>query len=96
MCNVSKGRVTQWITAGQISGAAIVGEGRSAMIDSELARAQLKERLAINERLGENGLNTKLDDSVSPPAPRAPRAPVPHEDTAAVMPNPPAPEGARK
>ena len=45
MCDVTKGRVSQWITVGQISGAAIVGEGRTAMIDSEIALAQLKERL---------------------------------------------------
>jgi len=61
LANVSKGRVTQWITAGHISGAAIVGEGRTAMIDVELAMAQLKERLSVDERFGLNGLGTNLD-----------------------------------
>ena len=41
------------------------------MLDDDLARAQLRERLAINERYGLNGLNTKLDD-----------APVRHPDPA--------------
>jgi len=68
---VTKGRVTQWITAGLIDGAAIVGEGRMAMIDVDIARVQLKERRAVNESNGLNGLNTKLDDA---PAPRAPSA----------------------
>ena len=33
----------------KIDSKAIVGEGRAAMIDSELACAQLRERLAVNE-----------------------------------------------
>jgi hypothetical protein len=66
MCNVSKGRVTQWITAGLIDGAAIVGEGRSAAIDVELAMAQLQERLSINERFGLNGLDTNLEPPAEP------------------------------
>ena len=45
MCNVSKGRVTQWLTAGLIDGT-IGGEGRSAAIDVDIAQAQLKERRA--------------------------------------------------
>jgi len=75
MRNVSQGRVSQWIKAGQISGAAIIGEGRSAMIDSKLALVQLQERLSINERFGLNGLNTKLDDDVEPP-PEELKAPI--------------------
>jgi hypothetical protein len=59
--NVTKGLVSQWIAKGYISGAAIVGEGRSAMIDVDIARAQVKERRAVNESCGLNGLNTKLD-----------------------------------
>jgi hypothetical protein len=44
------------------------------MIDVELAMAQLKERLSINERFGLNGLDTNLE--APPPAPDpAPRAP---------------------
>jgi hypothetical protein len=65
MCNVSAGRVSQWISEGKISGAAIVGEGRGAGIDVELAREQLKLRLSTDERFGLNGLSTTLE----PPAP---------------------------
>ena len=64
MCGVTKGRVSQWLADGQISGKAIVGEGRAAMIDSEIAHAQLKERLDTTQRFGENGLNTKLGPDV--------------------------------
>ena len=54
LVNVSAPCVSQWISGGKTDGAAIVGEGRSALIDPELARAQLRERLAINERYGLN------------------------------------------
>jgi hypothetical protein len=100
MCNVSKGRVTQWLTAGLIDGT-IGGEGRSAAIDVDIAQAQLKERRAVNESCGLNGLNTKLD-GVHPQPPRvdvvetvgdnhslrvgsaAPAAPANHEDAETV------------
>ena len=62
LCDVSAPCVSQWISGGKIDGKAIVGEGRGALIDVDLARAQLKERLSTNERCGLNGLNTKLDD----------------------------------
>ena len=58
---VTPGRVTQWIGKGRISGPAIVGEGRSAMIDVDLATAQLRERLDVNQRFGLKGLSTNLD-----------------------------------
>ncbi len=61
MRGVSPGRLSQWIAAGQIDGSAIVGEGQRALIDSDLACAQLRERLAVNERFGLNGLSTNLD-----------------------------------
>ena len=38
---VTPGRVSQWIAAGQISGDALVGEGRDARIDVEIASQQL-------------------------------------------------------
>ena len=91
MCDVTKGRVTQWISDGQISGAAIVGEGRTAMIDSEIALAQLKERLG-SERFGENGLNTNLDDTVRRPRARAAARQVTSEDAAPHFRIPPAPQ----
>ena len=58
---VTPGRVTQWITKGKISGPAIVGDGRSAMIDVDIATAQLRERLDVNARFGLKGLSTNLD-----------------------------------
>ena len=67
---VSPARVTQWIAAGKISGAAIVGDGRSAMIDVDLATAQLRERLDVGGRFGLKGLSTRLDGA-PPVAPAA-------------------------
>jgi len=80
MSGVTKGRVTQWVTAGLIDGAALVGEGRSAMIDVDLARAQLIERRAVNESCGLNGLNTKLGPDAPSEAPSnaTGAAPTPH------------------
>ena len=60
-CNVSKGRVSQWLAAKQIDGAAIVGTGRGAKLDAAIALPQLKLRLATDERYGLNGLSTNLD-----------------------------------
>jgi hypothetical protein len=66
---VTKANVTHWLNAGHISGDAVVGEGRTAMIDVELAMAQLQERLSINERFGLNGLDTNLEPPTPAPAP---------------------------
>ena len=60
-CNVDRSRVTQWCKAGEISGAAIAGTGRTAKLDPAVALKQLKLRLSTNERCGLNGLNTNLD-----------------------------------
>jgi hypothetical protein len=60
-CNVSKGRVSQWLKAGQIDSKAIVGTGRGAKLDAAEALRQLKLRLATDERYGLNGLSTNLD-----------------------------------
>jgi len=49
------GRVSQWLAAGQIDGAAVIGAGRTALIDVELARRQLDSRLDLGQRLGANG-----------------------------------------
>ena len=45
----------------EISGDAIVGEGRHAKIDVDIARAQLAERLSASQ-IGVNGLETRLAD----------------------------------
>jgi hypothetical protein len=60
-CNVSKGRVSQWLAAKQIDGAAIVGTGRGAKLDPAEALRQLKLRLATDEQFGINGMWTTLD-----------------------------------
>lgn len=67
MRGVSPGRVTQWITAGHIGPEALVGEGRGARIRVDVATAQLRERLDVNQRFGLNGLPTRLD-AAPPPA----------------------------
>ena len=42
---VTPGRVTRWISAGQLTGDALVGTGRSALICVSAARKQLKRKL---------------------------------------------------
>ena len=59
---VSKTRITQYLSQGQISGDAVVGEGRYAKIDIDKAQAQLRARLAASQ-IGVNGLETRLDDN---------------------------------
>ena len=49
LCGVSRPRVSQWLAAGQIDGAAIVGVGHRARIDADVARAQLRERLDVSQ-----------------------------------------------
>lgn len=73
LINVSPGRVSQLITEGKLAGPALVGEGRSARISVAHARAQLRDKLDISQRLG-NGLNTRLD---GPPAAYQAGAPLP-------------------
>jgi hypothetical protein len=58
-CNVSKQRVSQWLASGHISGDAIVGTGRYAKLDADLALAQVSARTSA-EQLGVNGLDTRL------------------------------------
>lgn len=59
-CNVTPARVSQWLAAGKIDGDAIVGEGRGAQINVELAQAQLRQRLDVDQRHSGNGLGTRL------------------------------------
>ncbi len=67
MCNVSPGRVSQWISEQKIHGPAIVGQGRKAKIHAVTAQAQLNNTLDISQRFG-NGLTTNLDQVQSQPA----------------------------
>jgi|SRR5271166_1615782 len=65
MCGVSPQRVGQWVSEGKISGEALVNRGRVEMIDANLAREQLKERLDVRQRFNLSGLSTRLDDYAS-------------------------------
>ena len=67
LCGVSPGRVTQWIDEGKISGAALVGEGRSAKIRVSVAQRQVNLRRDVGQALG-NGLGTKLKPTAPKPA----------------------------
>lgn len=73
---VSAARVSQWIGAGQISGEALVGEGRDAQIIESIACAQLKRRRDISQGLGANGISTRLDAPALAPLPTKSDAPV--------------------
>jgi hypothetical protein len=58
--NVTPARVSQWIRAGQIGADALVGTGRRARIDIELATEHLRGRLDVVQRLA-NG-SAQLDE----------------------------------
>jgi hypothetical protein len=59
IAGVSCARVSQWLGTKQISGAAIIGEGRHARINVQMALAQLRMRLDVDQRIA-NG-KAKLD-----------------------------------
>lgn len=71
LINVSPGRVSQYITERKLTGDALVGEGREQRINVEIAKAQLRDRLDINQRCG-NGLDTRLKAAVPAPPPALP------------------------
>ena len=62
---VTRQRVSQWLAARQIDGDALVGEGRTARINVEIAKEQLSERLSISQHLGANG-KALLNGGASP------------------------------
>lgn len=68
MINVSPGRVSQFIAAGQISAAAMVGSGQRAKINVERAKADLRLTLDVSQRLG-NGASTNIDPGPAATAP---------------------------
>ena len=72
LCNVSPGRVSQWISEGKLTGAAIVGTGRSAQIDVDLGKAQVKASRDVDQAHSGNGLATNLEAEAS----RAPGLPL--------------------
>ena len=55
VAGVTPTRVGQWLREGKINGEALVGDGRHARINIELARRQLDARLDLSQRLGANG-----------------------------------------
>ncbi|MDO3434344.1 hypothetical protein QWJ46_16815 [Rhizobium sp. CBN3] len=77
MINVSPGRVSQFIAAGQISAAAIVGTGQRAKINVDRAKADLRLSLDVSQRLG-NGIDTRLDaeQEISVPPQQSPTGTV--------------------
>jgi hypothetical protein len=65
LMNVSRQRVSQWLSARQIDCEALVGEGRSARINVEVAKEQLSDRLSVSQHLGANG-KALLNGGASP------------------------------
>ncbi|MVA55958.1 hypothetical protein [Agrobacterium vitis] len=59
LIGVSPGRVSQYLTEGKISPAALDGVGRNAKINVERAKADLRLTLDVSQRLG-NGIDTRL------------------------------------
>lgn len=78
LIGVSAGRVSQYISEGKITPAALVGEGPRAKINVRLAQSQLRGRLDPSQRFGMNGLATSLDTA---PASHAPTPSSPVGDT---------------
>lgn len=66
LINVSAGRISQYIASGQIGPDALQGEGRSARIVVDRAKRQLNGRLDVAQRVGMNGLTTRI--AISPNA----------------------------
>lgn len=72
-CNVSPGRVSQWIQEGKIGPDELVGEGRNAQVRVAAASEKLKIRLDAGQRNG-HGLKTTLPEAAAPaegPKPRS-------------------------
>ena len=63
--NVTRQRVSQWLGVRQIDGDALVGEGRTARINVEIAKEQLSSRLSVSQHLGANG-KALLNGGASP------------------------------
>lgn len=70
---VTPGRVSQMLSTGIIGADALVGEGRNARINVELAKHQISERRHQGQALG-NGLTTRLGDEAPDGPANAPAA----------------------
>ncbi len=55
IAGISRARVSQYLTDGQISGEAIVGSGHRARIRVAVAMEQLRRNLDVSQHLGANG-----------------------------------------
>lgn len=85
LINVTPGRVSQYIAEGKIGGDALAGEGRSARIVVDVARAQLRRTLDVSQMIG-NGVTTRLSAGEAAPATAAvtePPATLPRADLVA-------------
>jgi len=69
-CNVTPGRVSQWISEGKITADALEGEGPRAKVRVDVALAQLNARIDVGQRFG-NGLKTRLRAPLAPTKPAA-------------------------
>ncbi len=65
---VTKARVSQWLRAKQIGPRCLVGAGRNARINVEMALEDLRLKLDPTQRLGLNGLSTNLHWEEAPTA----------------------------
>jgi len=79
---VSAARVSQYIQSGIIGPEALIGEGRNARIDVEVATAQISQRRHVGQSLG-NGLMTRLEGK---PAPASLSSATPGDDGHVVIP----------
>lgn len=77
-CNVTPGRVSQWLAEGVIGADCLDGEGRNARIIVDRAKAQIGLRRDPSQALG-NGLKTQLDL----PPPETPSEPTLKRDDVA-------------
>jgi hypothetical protein len=97
-CNVSQGRVSQWIAAGKIKPTSLEGDGRSARVRVEAALADLKRSLDVSQSIGLNGFTTRLaaPEPSRPEAAFAPAtgAPVPTQAPDGPSPTPQTPSRA--
>ena len=81
-CNVTPGRVSQWLSDGVIGSDCLDGEGRNARIIVDRAKAQIALRRDPGQAMG-NGLATRLDfGQVEPPPTDEPERPLKRDDVA--------------
>lgn len=81
-CNVTPGRVSQWLSEGVIGTDCLDGEGRNARIIVDRAKAQIELRRDPGQAMG-NGLGTRLDfGPVEPETPDEPQRPQKRDDVA--------------